>query len=317
VVGLAGAQPALADGAAGTTTVSFSANPVSICEPDAAPDVTISTLTTSAGHPEEVDNGKVTIQMATDGLGNPVPCGPGVTWVALNAPGQSPVAGVTSLAVDLDGLGVSAGDTVGFRAHYVTGGGSHRVDTHFAACADLGTADCCRAVEAGDACSKSQGYYGNNGSSVTGVFPLVVGVGNTLTFADGDEVEGYLPAGGEPGQLTFSYAPPTTPPGTESGNFGGQVTTLKLNVLLDPCLGQLVFEDNSSAFDGMTVAAILAHFEVVLGGGATLGGTTLGGPGNNSYNNVATELNESFDSLDCEPSDWAVSYLVFCGCTPE
>lgn len=314
MVGLAGAQPTLAHTGVGTTTVSFSINPVSLCVPDAAADVIISTLTTTTAHPEEIGNGKVTIQYAKDILGNAVPCEDAVGWVSLNSPGQNPVLGVTTLAVDLDALGVTSGDTVGFRAHYVTGGGSDKVDTHFSACANLGTADCCRTVEAGDACTKSQGHYGNNGSSLTGIFPLVVGVGNTLTFADGNEVEGYLPAGGAPNKLTSSYAPPMTSPGTESGNFGAQVTTLKINVLLDSCLGQLVFEDNSSAFDGMTVAQILAHFEVVLGGGGTLGGTTMGGPGNNSYNDVATKLNESFDTLTCAPSDWALDFLISCGC---
>ncbi len=95
-----------AHGAPGTTTVSFSSNPATLV---AGNDVTISTLTTSTGHPEKVDDGKVAIQLATDGTGNPVPAASVVTWVALNAPGQNPSSGVTNLAVDL--FAVCAGCT--------------------------------------------------------------------------------------------------------------------------------------------------------------------------------------------------------------
>ncbi len=130
--------PALADTLTGTTTVTFSSNPVTLV---AGNDVTITTTTTAPDHSSSppttatlIDQGKVTIELATDESGNPVPAASVVTWVALNAPGQSPVAGVTSLALDLDnlsalGLGLSnftPGTTGGFRAHYVTGGGQIR-----------------------------------------------------------------------------------------------------------------------------------------------------------------------------------------------
>jgi hypothetical protein len=92
--------------------------------------------------PTEIDNGKVVIQYATDGSGNVTTAGSVVNWVSLNAPGQNP-SGVnheTSLAVDLDALpGFIPGATVGFRAHYVTGGGSPHVDTHFSPAVDLST----------------------------------------------------------------------------------------------------------------------------------------------------------------------------------
>ncbi len=132
--------PVLAHGAAGTTTVAFSANPATLSG-DSTPDVTITTTTTSAEHPEKVDEGKVTIQLATDGAGNPVPAASVVTWVVLNAPGQTPVSGVTTLNVDLDALGFVCGTVGGFRAHYVTGGGQHKVETHFSVPVDL-TAEC-------------------------------------------------------------------------------------------------------------------------------------------------------------------------------
>jgi len=133
----------------GTTVVSFSANPATLSE-DSDPDVTVTTTTTATGAPQAlIDAGKVMIQLATDGSGNPVPAGPGVTWVVLNAPGQNPVSGVTTLDVDLDALGFVCGTVAGFRAHYVTGGGSNKVDTHFSAPVDLTVqCDCsCEATE--------------------------------------------------------------------------------------------------------------------------------------------------------------------------
>jgi hypothetical protein len=147
-------QPALADGAAGITTITFSANPAVLVPGD---DVTITTTTTSAEHPEQVDAGKVTIQLATDGVGNPVPAASVVTWVSLNAPGQSPSGGITNLALDLDTLGFVPGTVGGFRAHYVTGGGAHRVETHFAAAVDLGTASSCSGLTIGATLASGDG----------------------------------------------------------------------------------------------------------------------------------------------------------------
>lgn len=133
LLGWAGAS--LADTGTGTTTLSFSSNPVTL-DFTSAPDVTVNTTTTTTAHPEEIDNGTVTIQYASDGTG-PVPAGSGVSWLSLNAPGQHPVSGATSLAVDLDGIGAFEGAVIGFRAHYVTGGGSHKVSTHFSPAVDL------------------------------------------------------------------------------------------------------------------------------------------------------------------------------------
>lgn len=59
----------------------------------------------------------------------------------MNAPGQYPATGVTTLDVDLDALGFACGTVGGFRAHYVTGGGRDKVDTHFSDAVDL-TAVC-------------------------------------------------------------------------------------------------------------------------------------------------------------------------------
>jgi hypothetical protein len=122
----------------GTTTISFSANPATLSG-GSAPDVTITT--TTAAEPEAtqdmIDDGKVTIQLATDGAGNPVPTASVNTWVALMPNNVNPVNGVVTWNVDLDGLGFVPGTTGGFRAHYVTGGGSDKVGTHFSDAADL------------------------------------------------------------------------------------------------------------------------------------------------------------------------------------
>jgi len=121
----------------GTTILDFSDNPA-ILSGDGAIDVTITTTTTATGALQElIDDGRVTIQLATDGLGNPVPAAEVVDWIALNAPGQNPVIGVTTLDVDLDVLGFDCGTVGGFRAHYVTGGGRDKVGTHFSDAVDL------------------------------------------------------------------------------------------------------------------------------------------------------------------------------------
>ena len=94
----------------GTTTISFSANPATLSG-GSAPDVTITTTTTAEPEATQdmIDDGKVTIQLATDGTGPPyvpVPAAtPGAVWVSLNAPGQDPSSGITAYDVDLDGLG--------------------------------------------------------------------------------------------------------------------------------------------------------------------------------------------------------------------
>ena len=121
---------------AGTTIVTFSANPATLSG-DSTIDVTITTTTTAApGGESYIDDGKVTIELLTDGSGGPpyvpVPVGtPGAVWVSLNSPGQNPENGITTLDVDLDALGFDCETVGGFRAHYVTGGGGDKVGTHF------------------------------------------------------------------------------------------------------------------------------------------------------------------------------------------
>jgi hypothetical protein len=120
----------------GSTVLTFSVNPATLSG-DATVDVIVTTTTTSSAGQPYIDQGKVMIEVATDGLGNPVPTASVVLWVALNDPGTQPSGGVVNLGVDLDALGCIPGTFVGFRAHYITGGGSPKVDTHFSAAVDL------------------------------------------------------------------------------------------------------------------------------------------------------------------------------------
>jgi hypothetical protein len=141
VIVLGAPRPVLAATYTGTTVLTFSANPATLSG-DSTPDVTITTATTSSGGAALISAGKVMIELATDGSGNPVPAGPSVIWVAINAPGVNPDEfGVTTLDVDLDVLGFDCGTVGGFRAHYVTGGGQDKVGEHMSDPVDL-TAEC-------------------------------------------------------------------------------------------------------------------------------------------------------------------------------
>jgi hypothetical protein len=125
----------------GTTTVGFSGFDASTLN------VTIGTLTTAAVGQPYISEGKIQLQILVDGSGNPVPCGTvGATYVRFdNAAGgglNPDAAGATALTVDLDNLNtwtggavqnVSCGASICIRAHFVTGGGSTKVDTHTSA----------------------------------------------------------------------------------------------------------------------------------------------------------------------------------------
>ena len=125
----------------GATTVGFSGFNASSLS------VTIGTLTTAAVGQPYISQGKVQLQILVDSSLNPVPCGTvGATYVRFDGAaggGMNPdVAGATALTVDLDNLNASTGGAVNnvfcgasicIRAHYVTGGGPTKVDTHTSA----------------------------------------------------------------------------------------------------------------------------------------------------------------------------------------
>ena len=174
--------------------------------------------------------------------------------------------------------------------------------------------------EPGDYCSYTQGGWGsppaggNPGSILADNFDgiyadLVVGTGFAMTFESAPDVENYLPAGGTPGALAGNLTNPTS---SSAGVFGGQVTSLRVNVdfndagIIDGILGSissLVLQGTGGSLDGQTVAAILGAAEQALGGGALPAGYTL-----SSLNNLVDELNNAFDN--CNPSDWAQIHLT-------
>ncbi len=192
----------------GSTILTFSVNPATLSG-DSAVDVTITTTTTSSVGQPYIDQGKVKIEVATDGLGNPVPAASVVLWVALNNPGTQPTSGVVNLGVDLDALGCEPGTFVGFQAHYITGGGSTKVDTHFSAAVDLEIAAAGTWVRETAWAAGSPYNPGDTG-------------GNWAT---------YTPYSGVPATVTL-YAGQTMPAGTVhfSAPVGGVVTiTISLN----------------------------------------------------------------------------------------
>src|SRR5437773_7815866 len=125
-------------------------------------DVYVVTTTTSTGidpliTPTIIDQGKVQLQIAVDAAGNPTTVAGASTWVRIDtAPmgGATPSGGVACFAVDLDNLAsldITVGidpvtglpiklknvtcnnTTVGFRAHYIGGGGNPHAGEHFSA----------------------------------------------------------------------------------------------------------------------------------------------------------------------------------------
>lgn len=140
IIALFGSKPAFAHSADGATSFTVSENPVQLVSGN---DVMVSTTTISmdsgfsSAHPEQIDNGTVIIQMATDGLGAPAPSGSAVAWVALNAPGVQPVSGKAAIPLDLNTWGFIPGTVAGLRALYVSGGGDDSVKTNTSVAVDL------------------------------------------------------------------------------------------------------------------------------------------------------------------------------------
>jgi hypothetical protein len=128
--------------------------------------VDIKTTTTSDIGQPHIDEGKIQLQILVNASGEPVPCGTsGGIWVrfdeAFTDPPHvvHPSAGATSLTVELDVLGASCGDSVCIRAHYVTGGGSTKVATHFSAPTPFDII--CQ-------CTFTQGYWKTHGPDASG-----------------------------------------------------------------------------------------------------------------------------------------------------
>jgi hypothetical protein len=132
-----------------------------VVTPDASDPFTVVVGTTTTS--DRALDGKIQIQIYVDDTGKPIPCDtPGGTWVRVdqdsNGGEQPNSSGVTTETIDLAhlsslGLGLSdvaCGDSVCFRAHYVSTGNPHNVaETHMSDPASY-TVDC--AIQA-EACS--------------------------------------------------------------------------------------------------------------------------------------------------------------------
>jgi hypothetical protein len=151
---------------------------------------------------------------------------------------------------------------------------------------------------------------------------MIIGGGFTMTFGSASAIESYLPQSGPAGILDANLSDPTS---SASGEFGGEVVELKLNIdfsdagLLqnnsglkfgdltlcsfttegDELNGSAIEGDNSSGYltqsqvnvlNGQTVRQILNEMNIVLGGGTG----TLGLTANQLYL-LAFNLNASFD----------------------
>jgi len=127
-----------------STSLTITPTPV-VLSGDGTADAVADTLTTSGTVSTTViDEGKITLEMATFG-GLPVTTATlGYIWSPLSPGNISPSGGATSSPLDFDGLGFVDGTTASFRAHYVTGGGATKADTHFSPIIDVtAVADSC------------------------------------------------------------------------------------------------------------------------------------------------------------------------------
>ena len=175
-------------------------------------------------------------------------------------------------------------------------------------------------------CTYTQGGWGgtphgNNPASILqanfpGVFPSGVEVGIpgaagfSMTFSSSGAVGAYLPAGGTANPLNADLSNPTS---SSSGVYGGQVLALQLNVsmgtvtvpLAGTPFGLLVLHGTGTSLDGMTVAAVAAVANAVLGGAPLPVDYTVSG-----MNDLATNLNESFDNC-AKPANgsWGALHL--------
>ena len=121
-----------------STTIAITPTPVTLSG-DVTADAIADTTTTSATlSTATIDEGKVTIQMAAIAGVPATITTPGAAWVDLAPGNMTPSGGLTSSAWDFDGLGFLPGTTASFRAHYVTGGGAVKADTHFSPAIDVG-----------------------------------------------------------------------------------------------------------------------------------------------------------------------------------
>jgi hypothetical protein len=216
----------------GSTTISFSPLPPITTDGGPGADVTLTSLTVSSV-PDQIDNGKVTFEFSVDGVGCVTPSGSVVSWIGLNAPGQNPAGADhdTTLPVDIDALPCFLpGATIGFRAHYVTGGGPSHVDTHFSPGVDLATvAAPCDGLTIAATLGSGNGTP-TPGTNADWVFRIAV------KNCTGGDLAGVKVQGGTSGWTIYKGAV-TTPPG-ETVSFQTKNKTSILTWVTDLVNGQ-------------------------------------------------------------------------------
>lgn len=173
-------------------------------------------------------------------------------------------------------------------------------------------------VAVGGHCSYTQGGWGapphgeNPATKLPTHLNVSVGTGGfSMTFTSQAAIEAYLPAGGTAGALTTSVTNPTTTktghgppqPSTSSGVFGGQVLTLKLNLLYaDPSLGDLFV----CGTGGKTVSDVLADAELALGSGTLPSYVT----SISQLSGIVDNINNSYDNCRGASSVIAALYCT-------
>jgi hypothetical protein len=165
----------------------------------------------------------------------------------------------------------------------------------------------------GDGTSTGGSVLSANFGNLYGATNLVVGGANTMRFTSSTAVITYLPASGIPASLSGSL---TNPLSSSSGDLGGQVVALQLNVdfsgsgaisgVVD--LGSLYICNYASTptVNGQTVDQFLTTANWLLGGGSAPFG-----PG--AATTIANLLNNAF--VDGAPSTFAQNSL-FAGPCP-
>ena len=146
---------------------------------------------------------------------------------------------------------------------------------------------------------------------------LQVGGPITMTFSSASAVQDYQPAGGTPGPLTANLLDPTS---SASGQFGGEVVGLELNVdfsdanLLDGNASSLAFGDLTicglaqTAHNNTTVRQFLATANAALGDSSTSSARAA------ELTAIAAEFNAAFDAGAA--STFAQTHLFNGACPP-
>ena len=134
-----------------------------------------------------------------------------------------------------------------------------------------------------------------------------------MTFTSPAAIESYLPAVGPSGVLDACLINPSS---SHSGEFGGEVLALELNVDFSAAgftegsggpFGNLNLCGTGTPYDGMSISAILAAANTALGNGGLP-------PGSNpdSFGDLLHALNDSFD--ECTPDGFAQMHLTGGAC---